>query len=74
MILHLTNITGFSGNTYFEPLPVRDIQFRIRCPQEPAHLYSMRQEREIPYQWENGYLNFTVDELAAYEGLIIPVK
>ena len=71
MILHLVNITGFSGNTYFSPLPIRDISFRIRCDFQPAHLYSMVQEKTIPFDWSDGYLNFTLDQLEEFDGLII---
>ena len=31
MILHLINLTGFSGNTYFEPLPVNNISGKPAC-------------------------------------------
>ncbi len=71
MLLHLVNITGFSGNTYFEPLPVRDINFRIRCDFRPANLFSMVQEKTLDFDWDNGYLTFTLDQLQAFEGLII---
>nr|WKN38844.1 family 10 glycosylhydrolase [Tunicatimonas sp. TK19036] len=74
MVLHLVNITGFSGNTYFEPLPVQDLQFRIRCPKEPAYLYSMKQEQNLPFHWEEGYLTFTLDRLGDFEGVIMPAR
>ncbi len=71
MMLHLVNITGYSGNTYFSPLPVRNIDFRIRCENKPSAVYSMQQEKSIPFAWNNGYLNLTLDELNAFDGLII---
>ncbi|WPP48467.1 family 10 glycosylhydrolase [Catalinimonas niigatensis] len=71
MMLHLVNLTGFSGNTYFEPLPVRELEFRIRCENKPSNLYSMKQEKTVPFRWANGYLSFVLDELEAYDGLII---
>lgn len=71
MMLHLVNLTGFSGNTYFDPLPVRDLAFRVRCENKPSHLYSMQQEKNLPFTWEKGYLGFTLDQLDAFDGLII---
>ena len=71
LMLHLVNLTGFSGNTYFSPLPVHDLDFRIRCAQEPAALYSLQQQREIPFRWKSGYLTFTLEELQAFDGLVI---
>lgn len=71
MILHLVNITGFSGNTYFQPLPIRDMHFRIRCDFKPSQLYSMVQEKNLPFDWQNGYLTFTLGRFAEFDGLII---
>ncbi|MEQ9439197.1 MAG: family 10 glycosylhydrolase [Cyclobacteriaceae bacterium] len=71
MILHLVNISGFSGNTYFNPLPISDLSFRVRCDYQPAHLYSMVQEKSIPFEWQQGYLSFTLDQLGEFDGLLI---
>jgi hypothetical protein len=71
MMLHLVNITGFSGNTYLAPLPVRDIHFKVRCSEQPQHLFSLREEKTIPFTWQDGYLQFTLAQLDAYEGLVI---
>lgn len=74
LILHLINITGFSGNTYFDPLPVRDLSFRIRSDFQPAAVYSMAKEESIPFVWSDGYLDLQLDELGQYDALIIDRK
>ncbi|QHT65569.1 family 10 glycosylhydrolase [Rhodocytophaga rosea] len=71
MILHLINLTGFSGNTYFEPLPVNNLTFRIRSDIRPSKLFSMVAERPLVFTWKDGFLEFTVNTLGAYEGIVI---
>ena len=71
MILHLVNITGFSGNTYFNPLPVSDLKFKVKSDFKPTSIFSMVNEETIDYAWADGYLTFTVDELKDFDGIVI---
>jgi hypothetical protein len=71
MIVHLVNLTGFSGNTYFEPLTVRDVNFSIRCDFQPSRVWSMMNEKDLVFGWEDGAVHFTVPELEEYEGVVI---
>jgi hypothetical protein len=71
MIVHLVNLTGFSGNTYFEPLTVRTINFSIRSDFEPSRVWSMTNERSVDFRWEDGAVHFTLPELGAFEGVVI---
>ncbi len=70
-ILHLVNITGFSGNTYFKPHPQNNLEFRIRTEFHPASVYAMRSEQIIPFTYEGGYIHFTLDHLVDFEGVIM---
>ena len=60
MILHLINLTGFSGNTYFEPLPVNNISFRIRSGFKPSKVFTLTGNRPVPFTWKDGVLSFTI--------------
>lgn len=71
MIVHLINLTGFSGNTYFEPLPVFNTQLELQCEFKPKFIFAMKGETEITFEWNQGKLTFTLPSLAQYEGLII---
>ncbi|MCB0684923.1 MAG: family 10 glycosylhydrolase [Saprospiraceae bacterium] len=71
LILHLINITGFSGNTYFDPLPVYRSSYKIRCNQEPKMIYTLRSQESINFEWRENYLEFTLPRLDQYEGLVI---
>lgn len=71
MIVHLVNVTGFSGGTYFEPLPVRDINFSVKCDFMPARVWSMTNESDIRFRWEDGVVHFTLPEPGAFEGVVI---
>ncbi|GAB3165420.1 alpha-amylase family protein [Telluribacter humicola] len=71
MILHLVNLTGFSGNTYFSPLPVRDLTFRVKSDFRPTRLFSMAQQKAVPFKWKDGYLDFQLDRLNEFDGLVM---
>ncbi len=71
LILHLVNITGFSGNTYFEPLPVSNLSFKIQIDYKPSKIFSMVSKQPIAYTWKNGYLEFKLNKLDDFEGIVI---
>ncbi|NND31471.1 MAG: family 10 glycosylhydrolase [Saprospiraceae bacterium] len=71
LMLHLTNLTGFSGNTYFKPIPIPDIQFKIKCTFPPRAIYSMTTGVTVPHNWREGYLEFSIPRLNDFEGLVI---
>lgn len=71
LLLHLVNITGFSGNTFFDPLPVRDLRFRIRCDFRPSRVFAMVGESVLDFDWQDGYLELEVGTLGQYEGVVI---
>ena len=71
MILHLVNITGFSGNTYFSPLPVYGIGFNITTDFRPTRVWSMFQEKDLPFSYNDGRLIFEVEELGDFEGIVM---
>ncbi|TFF40306.1 alpha-amylase family protein [Mucilaginibacter psychrotolerans] len=71
LILHLINLTGFSGATYFEPLPVYGITFKIRCDFKPREVVSLATHQPIKFTYQNGAVGFTVKSLADYGAVLI---
>jgi hypothetical protein len=71
MILHLVNLTGFNGNTYFNPLPVYDTEFDIQSDFRPMRIWSMVTEKEIPFSYQNGRIIFKIDKLDQFDGLVM---
>ena len=71
LILHLVNLTGFSGNTYFDPLPVHNVSFSIKSDFKPAQIFSMNAGKQVDFQWENDHIKFSLEELGEYEGIVI---
>jgi hypothetical protein len=69
-ILHLINLTGFSGNTFFEPLPVHQIQVSIKSERIPKKAFYLSSKKPISYSAKNGELSFTVAKLGNYEAVV----
>jgi hypothetical protein len=71
LILHLVNLTGFSGNTYFEPLPVSNISFRLRSGFKPSKVFTLMGKQPVPFTWKDGMISFKIDKLTAFETVIM---
>ena len=71
MILHLVNLTGFSGNTYFDPLPVHNVSFIIKSDFRPTGIFSMNKGKQVEFSWENDHVKFSLEELGEYDGIVI---
>ncbi len=71
LILHLINLTGFSGVTYFKPLPVADLVFRIKCDFKPRAVFSLSDGQAVPFLWKEGMIEFSCRTLESYEGIVI---
>jgi len=71
LILHLINLTGFSGNTYFDPLPVNNISFRIRAGFKPSKVFTLAGNRPLPFTWKDGLIFFRVNKLGEFETVVI---
>jgi hypothetical protein len=69
-IVHFINLTGYS-NTYFEPLPVRDISVRLECDFKPASVVMMTNETPIEFEWKEGIVAFKLPALAGYEAVVL---
>ncbi|MEP7268775.1 MAG: family 10 glycosylhydrolase [Saprospiraceae bacterium] len=70
LILHLINLTGFSGNTYFEPSPQNSIDFQIKTGFKPKKITTL-EGSSIKFRYKLGYVKFLVDQLKNYKALLI---
>lgn len=70
-ILHLINLTGFSGNTYFDPLPVYDTHYKIKTEFVPGKVWTMIGEKELDFSYDQGYVSISIDRLGDFEGVVI---
>jgi hypothetical protein len=71
MILHLVNLTGFSGNTYFEPLPVYDIKFSIKPDFKPTKIFGLVDTDPIDFTWQDGRVNFSLNRIGPFESIVL---
>ena len=71
LIVHLVNLTGFSGNTYFEPLPLYNLSFKIQSPFKPSKVFSMVNKQPVRYVWKDGFLELELSQLGDFEGIVI---
>jgi hypothetical protein len=69
-ILHLINLTGFSGNTFFEALPVQQIQVSIKSDRIPKKAFYLTSKKPLNFSVKNGEISLTVAHLQDYEAVV----
>ena len=70
-ILHAINLTGFSGNTYFESLPILDTALKIQLDYQPRKVWSLVSGKPIAFSYQKGYLSFKIGRLTNYDGIVV---
>lgn len=71
LILHLVNLTGFSGNTYFKALPVYNTNFKIKTDFKPSRVFSLNTNTTIPFNWKDGFISFKINKIEDFEGIVV---
>ncbi|MBI4978107.1 MAG: beta-galactosidase trimerization domain-containing protein [Spirochaetes bacterium] len=51
--------------------PIYDIPCRIRMPKKPSRVYGAVSGKDIPFTYENGYAQFTVEKVYVHEAAVI---
>ncbi|WP_026630380.1 family 10 glycosylhydrolase [Dyadobacter alkalitolerans] len=71
LIMHLINLTGFSGNTYFAPLPVYNLDFKIKSPKKPTKIFSLNTGQPIKFTYVNAGINLKISRLDGFDGIVM---
>ena len=71
MILHLVNLTGFSGSTYFEPLPIYNLKFRIKSNKTPKKVFGLANGEAVKFSWKNGFTDLEINKLEGFDGIVM---
>lgn len=70
-LLHLVNASGHFGNSFYAPLPLCNLWVEIACPSAPQAVYSLVQEAEVPWRYQDGRLRLEIAHLELFEALRI---
>lgn len=73
-ILHLINLTGFSGNTYFKANDLQDISVDVALAEEPSEIHLLKGNQPLDFSWKDGRARFMVPKLTDYEAVVIKSK
>ncbi|QNL51905.1 hypothetical protein H8S90_10175 [Olivibacter sp. SDN3] len=73
-ILHLINLTGFNGNTYFKPYDLSNIVIECSLKDEPSEIHLLKSSQQIDFTWKDGKLHFTIPKIVDYEAVVIKNK
>ena len=72
-LIHLVNGSGHFGNSFYAPLPIRDVQVVAPCAQRPEAVRGLRAGRALDFAWADGQLSVRVQELGLFEAVYVEV-
>lgn len=68
-LVHLINGSGHFGNSFFAPVPMRDLQLTIHCERQPQVVKSLVHDQEYAQQWQAGELTITLPTLDLFDAI-----
>ncbi|TDF99840.1 hypothetical protein E1757_06560 [Paenibacillus piri] len=70
-ILHLLNVSGFNGVTYFEPIPVHNIQVRLPWLRACSQAISLIENQDVSFTSEHGETMIELPLLTDFAAVVI---
>ena len=70
-LLHLVNGSGHFGVSFFDPVPLRDLEIRVPHPRQPTRVECLVGGAPCPCAWQDGELTLRLDALDLFEAIKI---
>jgi hypothetical protein len=74
LVLQLVNISGHYGNSYFEPLPIHNIELMIPSQGQVKSARTLWSRETLGFKQANGLVELTLPCLKEYEAVILEIK
>jgi hypothetical protein len=72
-ILHLLNLSGFNGVTYFEPIPVYDLEVTIFDLSECRQANDLVDSSEVTFSTANGNITIKLQKLNDFAAIVVKI-
>ena len=70
-LIHLVNASGHFGNSFYPPVPMKDIEVRIKLQRQPKSVTGLRSNQTLSYTTSDGQLAIQLPELGLFEAIKI---
>jgi len=70
-LIHLVNGSGHFGNSFYPPVPMKDIQIQVDCHRQPKAVIGLRSGRVLSYTVLDGKLSINLAKLGLFEAIKI---
>jgi hypothetical protein len=70
-LVSAVNVSGQLGTAFHEPLPIRNIHFRLKAEREPSRVFALRRSGDIPFVYNDGQVSFSLEELDLFETIVL---
>jgi hypothetical protein len=71
MVVHLINITGFSGNTYFKPHIQDNLEFTIRTRHQYKKAFSLITGKPVEFISEQDHVHIKLEHLDQFDSIVL---
>ena len=70
-LVHVVNTSGHFGNSFYEPVPMRDVEIEIPLEKQPASVRLLRAGGECSHAYQNGVLRLVIPRIDLFEAVLI---
>jgi hypothetical protein len=73
-ILTLVNSSGHQSTAFFEPIPMSDIEVKVKLPEAVSSAFSLKLNKEVPL-WQDGeYSGIKLERLKLFDTIVMEVE
>ena len=73
-VLSLVNSSGHQSTAFFEPVPMHDIEVKMRLPQDVKSAFSLKLGKELDVWWESEYFCIRLGRLEVFDTIVMKAK
>jgi hypothetical protein len=70
-LVSAVNVSGQLGTAFHAPLPIRDLDFRVKAGRKPSRVHALRRSEDIPFHYSDGYVSFRLEVLELFETIVL---
>ena len=70
-VLNLVNSSGHQSTAFFEPVPMSDIEVKVKLPERPQSASSLKLDKEIPLLQEGEYTCIRLERLELFDTILM---
>jgi hypothetical protein len=73
-VLNLVNSSGHQSTAFFEPIPMYDIEVKMKLPEQVRSAFSLKLNKEVPLLQDGEYSGIKLEQLELFDTIVMKVS